>query len=432
MSIPFIHRLASLSRSDLATAGGKGANLGELTRLGLSVPPGFVVSAQAYAEQARAWGLAERVSSLLTAERWEAAASVATELFDKNALLPALESAVRDAHRDLGAPRVAVRSSATAEDLADASFAGQHETLLDVEGEDAVLRALRSCWASLFSPRALRYRAARRIDHLTVSIAVVVQRMVPADFAGVLFTVDPVAQRSDRMLLEVAPGLGEAVVSGHTTGDAYRLRREPFGDAGVAASRDITIEDRDRREASRPAPSDALVLELARLGLQLEDHFGCPQDVEFAFEGSTVHILQSRPITTLGEAEVEPIPPLPKLTRIQRKMVEANDADRFPVAPKPLDQWSFRMTIPALVRTMRFLGFDVSEVDERALIDELWREVLLLPAPRLTWLRRSPGARPIASGRARWRSWAARSRWVECSSWRCGLSTRSRTRSRRS
>ncbi|AGP37403.1 hypothetical protein SCE1572_24685 [Sorangium cellulosum So0157-2] len=442
--------MSQLSRADLSTAGGKGANLGELLRLGLAVPPGFVVSAGAYAEQAGAWGLAERLAAHLDASRWEDAAAAAAELFEGGAMLPGIEAAVRDAYRELGAPPVAVRSSATAEDLADASFAGQHETYLDVAGEDALLAALRRCWASLWSPRALAYRAARGVDHLGVHIAVVVQRMVPAEFAGVLFTVDPVAQRADRMLLEVAPGLGEAVVSGHTTGDVYRLRRAPFGGAaaidtgkpngaaangagkpngaaangagkpngaaangagkpngaaangagkpnGAAANGagkpngaarpgadDLAIEDRDRREAGRPAPSDDLVIELARLGLRLEAHFGCPQDVEFAIAGGSLHLLQSRPITTLGNAEIEPLPPPPQLNRLQRRMLEANDNDRFPVAPKPLDQWGFRMTLPALVHMMRFLGVDVDEDEERAWVDQLWRPIFIPPRVRPT------------------------------------------------
>ena len=405
-----IHSLSALSRADLSAAGGKGSNLGELTRLGLAVPPGFVVSAGAYAEQVRAWGLAERLTPYLAASDWEAAAAAAAALCLHGAMLGTIEGAVRDAYRGLGAPGVAVRSSATAEDLADASFAGQHETYLDVEGEDALLHALRSCWASLWSPRALGYRAARGIAHLEVNIAVVVQRMVQADFAGVLFTVDPVTQRADRMLLEVAPGLGEAVVSGHTTGDVYRLRRPPLlgstSPGPPRAERDgVTIEERDRKDADRAAPSDALVLELGRIGLQLEAHFGCPQDVEFAFAGGSVHLLQSRPITTLGEAEIEPIPPLPELNWMQRKALEANDNDRFPVAPKPLDQWGFRVVIPALIHTMRFAGFDVDEAEQRAMIDQVWREVMI--PPRLRPTRRLLGfpERIAASLRHDWMAW---------------------------
>ncbi|HLM73194.1 MAG TPA: PEP/pyruvate-binding domain-containing protein, partial [Polyangiaceae bacterium] len=420
--------MSELSRADLSTAGGKGANLGELTRLGLAVPPGFVVSAEAYAEQAREWGLADRISAHLAAKSWALAASEAAELFQTGAMRPSIESAVREAYRELGAPRVAVRSSATAEDLDDASFAGQHETYLNVAGEDELLLALRRCWASLWSPRALSYRAARGVDHLGVNIAVVVQRMVQADFAGVLFTVDPVAQRADRMLVEVAPGLGEAVVSGHTSGDVYRLRRAPFagsteprsdGDGPnrnrnkdkdkdknfASGGNDLAIEDRDRREAGRPAPSDALVIELGRLGLRLEAHFGCPQDVEFAFEGSSIHLLQSRPITTLGESEIEPLPPLPQLSRLQRRMLKMNDGDRFPMAPKPLDQWSFRIVIPALARTARFLGFDVSEAEERAMTDQVWREMLVPPLSRPTLRLLKLPKKAAASLRYDWMGW---------------------------
>lgn len=378
-----IRRLNELSRADLFTAGGKGASLGELIRLGLAVPPGFVVTAEAYAYQARAWRLADHLAAHLAANKWDVVEAAAKDLCLLRPLLPTVELAVRDAYRELGSPLVAVRSSATAEDLADASFAGQHETYLDIEGESALLRALRRCWASLWTTRALGYRAIRGIDHLDVNIAVVVQRMVRPEFAGVLFTVDPVAQRVDRMLVEVAPGLGEAVVSGHTTGDVYHLSRpspaEPGGpDTGVA------ITHREHRAHGRPMPSDAQVLEVGRLGLRIETHFGRPQDVEFAFADGRVHLLQSRPITTLHDFELEPIPPLPPLSRMQRRMLEANDNDRFPVAPKPLDQWGFMLVIPALARTLRFAGFTVDDDDLRATIERVWREALVLPRARPT------------------------------------------------
>jgi pyruvate,water dikinase len=363
-----------------------------MTKLGLPVPPGFVVSAGAYGEQAKRWGIAEQLGPHLAAGDWEAVSSTAAALIDSGALSPDLEAAIREAYRELGASRVAVRSSATAEDLADASFAGQQETFLNVEGETSLLESIRRCWSSLWSPRALHYRHARQIDHLGVEIAVVVQQMVPADHAGVLFTVDPVAQRADRMLLEAAQGLGEAVVSGHTTGDIYRVRREPFSgikgegshsrapSSGAVA---LTIADRENREPGRPVITDAHVLEVCRFGLSLEEHFGCPQDVEFAIAGGRVFLLQSRPITTLGSAEVEPIPPFPELDFLQRKSVVANQ-DRFPVAPKPLDQWVAMAVLPALVNTMRLLGFDVSEAHAREISLELWHEAMVSPQSRPT------------------------------------------------
>lgn len=377
-AVVIIRQLRDLSRDDVSTAGGKGANLGELHRLGVQVPPGFVVTAQAYAAQARAWGLAERLRPHLDGRDWDAAAAAANELCLHGPLLPAIEQAVLTAHRELAAARVAVRSSATAEDLADASFAGQHETFLDIDGEAAVLDALRRCWASLWAPRALAYRAARGIDHLGVDIAVVVQQMVPAEFAGVLFTVDPVAQRTDRMLLEVAPGLGEAIVSGHVSGDVIHL--------GRAAGGELAIVHREQRAAGRPSPPDALVLALGLLGLRLEAHFGGPQDVEFAFAGGEVHLLQSRPITTLraADVELEPIPPLPKLNRFQRRMLAANDNDRFPIAPRPLDRWAFALVMPAVAHGARHIGFAVDDAEVRAVTGALWTEVMLPPPLRPT------------------------------------------------
>lgn len=382
-----IRRLNELSRADVPTAGGKGANLGEMIRLGLPVPPGFVVSTGAYAEQARAWGLAERLRAHLDADDFDAAASEAAALLGGGDLLSGIEGAIRDAHRELGATRVAVRSSATAEDLAGASFAGQQETYLDVAGEDDVLASIRRCWASLFSPRALHYRRSRGIPHLDVQIAVVVQRMVPAEAAGVLFTVDPVEQRSDRMLLSAAPGLGEVVVSGHRRGDTYRLRREPLGAPGEAApgrgADGLAVADLDLENPGRPALDEDRILEIGRLGLALEAHFACPQDVEFAVADGRVFLLQSRPITTLGTAEIEPIEPLGDLDFLQERGLGAN-LERFPIAPKPLDRWLLRRALGALAHMARYIGFAVSEADEQAVFGPLWREAFLLPRSRPT------------------------------------------------
>lgn len=374
-----IHHLKSLSRADLVVAGGKGANLGELTRLGLPVPPGFVVSAQAYALQFGAWGLAERLAKHLEAKAWDDAAAEATKILENGSLLPAIEADVRQAYRELGAEHVAVRSSATAEDLADASFAGQHETFLNIAGEEDALRALRQCWASLWSSRALAYRETRKIEHLTVNIAVVVQRMVPADFAGVLFTVDPVAQRADRLLIEVAPGLGEAIVSGHTTGDVYRLEREPRVVSTPVRTEHITIVERERRDPQRPAPSDTLLLELGRVALKLEAHFDAPQDIEFAFANGSLFLLQSRPITTLESADIERIVPAPPLSPRQQKMLDDNDNDRFPQAFKPLDFWLFYQFIHVIMKLAQDFGFAIDPVQERHLHDNIWLEFLIPP-----------------------------------------------------
>jgi rifampicin phosphotransferase len=395
-----VHRLRELSRADLATAGGKGANLGEMIRLGLPVPPGFVVSTHAYAEQAREWGLAPRLETHLATNDWEAAASEVAELFRSSPMLPRIEGAIREAHRELGAPRVAVRSSATAEDLADASFAGQQETLLNVAGEDEVLASMRQCWASLYSPRALHYRHARGISHLEIEIAVVVQAMVPSEAAGVLFTVDPVEQRSDRMLLSGAPGLGDAVVSGHRRGDTYRMRREPYGDTAGA----LAIVDRDLESPGRPTLGDALILELGRLGLSLEAHFGCPQDVEFAVADGRIFLLQSRPITTLGAAEIEAIEPLRALNFLQKRLLLSN-FDRFPLSPKPLDQWVLKGAAHGITHMMRYLGFAITEAEERAPFEALWHEAFFPPRARPTLRMLGIPARVARALSNDWSAW---------------------------
>ncbi|MFZ2429198.1 MAG: PEP/pyruvate-binding domain-containing protein, partial [Propioniciclava sp.] len=206
-----IASLAALGRDDLPLAGGKGANLGELTRAGFPVPPGYVVTTQAYDEYVDATGIRP---GLLTAQ--DAAATRA--LFD--APVPAaLADAIADAYRALGEGPVAVRSSATAEDLPDASFAGQQDTYLNIDGAAAVVDAVRRCWASLWTDRAVAYRARAGIDPATVSLAVVVQRLVDADAAGVLFTANPANGRRDEAVVNAAFGLGEAVVGGEVTPD---------------------------------------------------------------------------------------------------------------------------------------------------------------------------------------------------------------------
>jgi pyruvate,water dikinase len=386
VDISIVLDLGEVSRGDLAVAGGKGANLGEMIRAGFPVPPGFVVTAQAFADQAAEWGLAERIGALVAANDWAAASAAAEEVVQSGAMLPAIESAIREALADLGAEKVAVRSSATAEDLADASFAGQQETYLDVAGESEVLAAIRRCWASLYHPKAFHYRHARGISHLDVAIAVVVQEMVRSDAAGVLFTVDPVAQRSDRMLLSATFGLGEAVVSGRQRGDTYRVRREPSEGAAASerpstrtAHAALAIVDRDLETPGRPSLSDASVLDLCHFGLSLEAHFGGPQDVEFAVAGGRISLLQSRPITTLGAAEIEPIEPLGELDFLQQRSIPAN-LDRFPIAPKPLDHWLMNRANGAITHMIRYIGFDIEEGGEQP----LWREAFVPPRSRPT------------------------------------------------
>jgi pyruvate, water dikinase len=287
---------------DVARAGGKGASLARMASLGLPVPPGFVIPANALADAlpdggAELRGLAERQD-----------AEAAQALIRTVELDPALRDAVVSAYAELGAgdTPVAVRSSATAEDSEAASFAGQQETFLHVRGGGQVRARIRDCWASFFSERALFYRS-KKGSLSDLGMAVVVQRMVNAEIAGVLFTMDAVQRRRDRMIVEAVIGLGEAAVSGAVTPDHYVLKRDgrvrkahvheqPYAivaraEGGVAERR-LSPEEGGARKAS-----DELLARLARLGDDLEQRVGVPQDIEWAIEGGELYVLQARPVT---------------------------------------------------------------------------------------------------------------------------------------
>ncbi|HEV8547112.1 MAG TPA: PEP/pyruvate-binding domain-containing protein, partial [Candidatus Limnocylindrales bacterium] len=273
---PIVRTLADVRASDLGSVGGKAANLGELVANGFSVPDGFVLTTDAYRAAADSAGV--------DPSRPEEAAERL-----RNADLPAaVVTAVLEAYRGLGGSSVAVRSSATAEDLPGASFAGQQDTYLGVEGDAQLLDAIRRCWASLWNERAVAYRRDHGIDDEGVGLAVVVQRMVDATAAGVLFTADPITGRRGRAVVDAAQGLGDAVVSGSVDPDHYALDPETGA-----------VEERVSR-GSAAVLTDAQVLELATIGRQIEQALGAPQDIEFAFDADgRLSIMQSRPITTL-------------------------------------------------------------------------------------------------------------------------------------
>jgi pyruvate,water dikinase len=287
---------------DVARAGGKGSSLARMASLGLPVPPGFVVPAEALADALPDGGAELRA----LAERQDAEAAQA--LIRTVELDPALRQAVLNAYAALGpdeAP-VAVRSSATAEDSEAASFAGQQETFLHVRGGDQLRARIRDCWASFFSERALFYRS-KKGSLADLGMAVVVQRMVNADLAGVLFTIDAVKGRSDRMVVEAVLGLGEAAVSGAVTPDHYVIRRDgrvrkaqvheqPYA---IVADESGGVVERplDPQEGGARKASDALLAELARLGDDLEQRIGVPQDIEWAVEQGELFVLQARPVT---------------------------------------------------------------------------------------------------------------------------------------
>jgi pyruvate,water dikinase len=283
-------------------AGGKGASLARMAALGLPVPPGFAVSARALGEALPDGGTELRA----LAERQDAEGARA--LIKTVELDPGLREDVLAAYAALGPGDVpvAVRSSACAEDSEAASFAGQQETFLHVRGGEGVRARIRDCWASFFSERALFYRSQKG-SLSDLSIAVVVQRMVHAEVSGVLFTCDPVRKRRDRMVVEAVIGLGEAAVSGAVTPDHYIIKRDgrvrkalvhqqPYaivaGEAGGVVEQELDPDEGAARKAG-----DELLAELARLGDQLEQRVGAPQDIEWAVQDGELYVLQARPVT---------------------------------------------------------------------------------------------------------------------------------------
>ncbi|MDQ0863205.1 PEP/pyruvate-binding domain-containing protein [Arthrobacter globiformis] len=338
--------LGDLSASMLPQAGGKAANLGELLAAGLPVPEGFCLTTEAYAQAVRPLGLEEVHSALqdTPADDLEALADLAgraRSLIAGPELPTAIAREILTAYRALDGVPVAVRSSATAEDLPFASFAGQQDTYLNVIDAVALLDAVRKCWASLWTDRAVAYRASRNIDPATVALAVVVQRMVDAEAAGVMFTANPVTGRRREAVIDASSGLGEAVVSGAVNPDHFVVDTA----SGAILQRRLG----DKRRAVRPLPgggteyveqgtaqgagtdqpclTDAQIRELAALGSKAEAHYGAPQDTEWALDGDgKVWLTQSRPITTLYPLPEKARPaekdPLPEKARERRSPAE--------------------------------------------------------------------------------------------------------------
>ncbi|MFP9191986.1 phosphoenolpyruvate synthase [Natronosalvus vescus] len=308
--------LDEISADDLETVGGKGASLGELTGAGLPVPPGFVVTAGTYRTFIEDAGIDEELFEVVDVdvEDSKALASAADQAQAQILETPFpddLREEILQAYREVGGDEeafVAVRSSATAEDLPDASFAGQQETFLNIT-EDDLLDRVRQCWASLFTQRAIYYRQEQGFDHSVVNIAVVVQQMVDAERSGVMFTSHP-STGEPTMIIEAAWGLGEAVVSGAVSPDNYVVTREDGSiDATVADKKVMHVRDEETGDTvERPVPDERrnervlsadAVASLVDLGEQVEDHYDSPQDVEWAMVGDDIYMLQSRPITTI-------------------------------------------------------------------------------------------------------------------------------------
>ena len=386
---------SEVGREDLGLVGGKGANLGELTRASIPVPPGFVVTADTYFRFIQSNALEPLIKKDLfgldvqdSRQLNERAARIRQRIVEAHMPRHIAEE-IKEAYRELGEGPVAVRSSATAEDLPEASFAGQQSTFLNVVGAENVVEAVQACWASLFEGRAIFYREEAGYDHTKVGLAVPVQRMVQSQKSGVMFTVEPVTSDATKITIEAVYGLGEGIVSGEISPDLYLVNKESLQiiDKTVAPqSRMIAKAEgtdgryetanawmdvpEDLREAQKLA--DAEIRELARIGRSVEEHYGHHQDIEWAYEDGKFYLTQARPVTTMkaghddedqGDEESAPVllsgqPASPGVgVGVIRVVHDPHDIDIV----KPGDVLVAEMTTPDFVPAMKRASAIITE-----------------------------------------------------------------------
>jgi len=307
---------SKLTKKSIAEAGGKGASLGEMAGSGIPVPPGFVVLADTFDAFVRETEIVEDIQAELDEVNYkdtnsiDRASNVIRDIIRRTKTPKDIEEAIMHAFQKLGAKFVAVRSSATAEDSKEASWAGELETYLYVT-DKKLLDQVKTCWSSLFTPRAIFYRHEKNLLKKKVSVAVVVQKMINSDVSGITFTVHPVTQDRNQMIIEAGYGIGEAVVSGSITPDSYILDKKQLTmlDVSVAEQARMMIMKGaagglkwvvvPKAKQEKQKLTDKKIMELASLCAKIEKHYRHPQDIEWALEKNKIYILQSRPITTL-------------------------------------------------------------------------------------------------------------------------------------
>jgi pyruvate,water dikinase len=322
---PTVVWLEDVRIEDVPSVGGKGASLGEMISAEIPVPRGFAVTAQAFRRFLDETGIAPKLFAALRvnvddAKELEAAAASAKKLVLKTKMPQHMRSDIMSAYNELAkregdTPLVAVRSSATAEDMPEASFAGQQETFLNVRGASNVVVAVQKCWASLYGARAIFYRVKQGFEHDSVNISAVVQKMVNADRSGVMFTTNPTTGASEA-IIEGSWGLGEAIVSGSVSPDTYLIDRKTRQiKANVATKKIMVVKDQKTGATiTKDVPadlqnkrvlSDAELYTILDLGELIEEHYDSPQDIEWAIEKGEVYIVQSRPVTTIRKGDAE-------------------------------------------------------------------------------------------------------------------------------
>jgi len=310
----FVKLFNKISKSDISSAGGKGASLGEMTQAGIPVPEGFVVLANAFDLFLEKTDLDVEIETLLhktSTKNIDSIEKISVEIHDliRNAEFPKeISNEITEQFRKLNTKYVAVRSSATAEDSAIASWAGELESYLNTT-EITLLKNVKKCWASLFTPRAIFYRHEKNMIKSKVSVAVVVQKMIQSEVAGVCFTVHPVTRDYDQLVIEAGYGLGEAIVSGKITPDTYVVNKKDWRilDKNIGTQKIFITRGKignvekniSKQKQDKQKLSDVKILHLAKLCNQIEKHYKKPQDIEWTFAKGNFCIVQSRPITTL-------------------------------------------------------------------------------------------------------------------------------------
>ncbi len=351
-SAPYVVWFSEVGKEDVALVGGKGANLGEMTKSKFPVPPGFVITSQAYYDFIKENRLDIKIKHLISTTNFnnnkslDQVSSHIKKFIIEGILSQELTKNVLKNYNLLGGKfsdtLVAVRSSATAEDLAGASFAGQQETFLNVKGDAVLIEKIKEGWASLFNARAIFYRHNQKFDHIKVGIALVVQKMVESDASGIMFTLDPVTNDKSKVTIESIFGLGELIVQGAENPDHYEVLKSDLSilnkkmsiqkkmmiKAGVD-NKEVKVE---KSKAGKQKISDKQIIELAKLGLQLEKHYYFPQDIEWAIEKNQVFIVQTRAVTTTQNKTINVLTQIP----IQSDIIVKGDPASPGIAVGPI------------------------------------------------------------------------------------------------
>lgn len=314
---------SQIHKEDALIAGGKGASLGEMTNAGIPVPPGFVVLSSAFDAFLEETNIKADIEAILEKTHHnlmhevEDASEKIQEIILLQELPESLKNDILTSFNTLGAKYVAVRSSATAEDGAEHAWAGQLDTYLNTTEENLLLNVKR-CWASLFTPRAIFYRFEKGLATTHISVAVVIQQMIESEYSGIAFSVHPVTEDRNQMIIEAGFGLGEAIVSGAVTPDSYVITKNPKDIIDITVSEQsralyradkLDGESNEWKELGEKGKEQVLnkeqILELSEIIMKIENHYGFPCDIEWAFANGEFYITQSRPITTLSIKEAD-------------------------------------------------------------------------------------------------------------------------------